>query len=107
MVFLCILCSELNSCDDHGNVPLHWAVDRNKAESCRILLDLGADPNILNMALLSPLHLAVSLGHNSLVGVSVQMMYKIKAFIVYIYLYPFPGSAISYYYFTAFKVHII
>ncbi|XP_037549697.1 transient receptor potential cation channel subfamily A member 1b [Nematolebias whitei] len=59
---------EMNSCDDHGNVPLHWAVDRNKVESCRILLDLGADPNILNMALLSPLHLAVSLGHNSLVG---------------------------------------
>lgn len=61
----------MNSCDDHGNVPLHWAVDKNKVESCRILLDLGADPNILNMALLSPLHLAVSLGHNSLVGVSV------------------------------------
>ncbi|XP_041817411.1 transient receptor potential cation channel subfamily A member 1b [Chelmon rostratus] len=58
---------ELNSCDEQGNVPLHWAVERNKAESCKALLDLGADPNILNMALLSPLHLAVSLGHNSLV----------------------------------------
>ncbi|XP_017261877.1 transient receptor potential cation channel subfamily A member 1b [Kryptolebias marmoratus] len=59
---------ETNCCDDHGNAPLHWAVERNKAESCRTLLDLGADPNILNTALLSPLHLAVSLGHNSLVG---------------------------------------
>ncbi|KAG8009433.1 Transient receptor potential cation channel subfamily A member 1 [Nibea albiflora] len=58
---------ELNSCDEQGNVPLHWAVERNKADSCRALLDLGADPNILNMALLSPLHLAVSLGHNNLV----------------------------------------
>ncbi|XP_070842326.1 transient receptor potential cation channel subfamily A member 1-like [Chaetodon trifascialis] len=58
---------ELNSCDDQGNVALHWAVERNKAESCKALLDLGADPNILNTALLSPLHLAVSLGHNSLV----------------------------------------
>ncbi|XP_029313718.1 LOW QUALITY PROTEIN: transient receptor potential cation channel subfamily A member 1b [Cottoperca gobio] len=57
----------LNSCDEQGNVPLHWAVERNKADSCRALLDLGADPNILNMALLSPLHLAVSLGHNKLV----------------------------------------
>uniref|UniRef100_A0A673AM45 Ion transport domain-containing protein n=1 Tax=Sphaeramia orbicularis TaxID=375764 RepID=A0A673AM45_9TELE len=58
---------ELNSCDEHGNAPLHWAVERNKAESCRALMDLGADPNILNTALMSPLHLAVSHGHNSLV----------------------------------------
>ncbi|XP_055364424.1 transient receptor potential cation channel subfamily A member 1b [Betta splendens] len=58
---------ELNSCDEQGNVPLHWAVERNKPESCRALLDLGADPNILNAALLSPLHLAINLGHNSLV----------------------------------------
>ncbi|CAG5895906.1 unnamed protein product [Menidia menidia] len=58
---------ELNSCDEQGNVPLHWAVEKNKAESCRALLDLGADPNVLNTALLSPLHLAVSLGHNVLV----------------------------------------
>ena len=60
---------ELNSCDEQGNVPLHWAVERNKVESCTALLDLGADPNILNMALLSPLHLAVSHGHNNLVEV--------------------------------------
>ncbi|XP_059183151.1 transient receptor potential cation channel subfamily A member 1b [Centropristis striata] len=58
---------DLNSCDEQGNVPLHWAVERNKAESCRALLDLGADPNILNTCLLSPLHLAVSHGHNNLV----------------------------------------
>uniref|UniRef100_A0A3Q2C6S8 Transient receptor potential cation channel, subfamily A, member 1b n=1 Tax=Cyprinodon variegatus TaxID=28743 RepID=A0A3Q2C6S8_CYPVA len=57
---------ELNSCDDRGNVPLHWAVEKNKAESCRALLDLGANPNILNNALFSPLHLAISLGHNNL-----------------------------------------
>uniref|UniRef100_A0A3Q0QSM7 Transient receptor potential cation channel, subfamily A, member 1b n=1 Tax=Amphilophus citrinellus TaxID=61819 RepID=A0A3Q0QSM7_AMPCI len=59
----------LNSCDEQGNVPLHWAVERNKVESCKALLDLGADPNILNTALLSPLHLAVSRGHNILLGV--------------------------------------
>uniref|UniRef100_A0A674P1E1 Transient receptor potential cation channel, subfamily A, member 1b n=1 Tax=Takifugu rubripes TaxID=31033 RepID=A0A674P1E1_TAKRU len=58
---------EINSCDDQGNVPLHCAVEKNKAESCRALLDLGADPNILNVALLAPLHLAVSLKHNNLV----------------------------------------
>uniref|UniRef100_A0A3P9I6U5 Transient receptor potential cation channel, subfamily A, member 1b n=1 Tax=Oryzias latipes TaxID=8090 RepID=A0A3P9I6U5_ORYLA len=57
---------ELNCSDDQGNVPLHWAVERNKPESCRALLDLGADPNVLNTALLSPLHLAVSLRQNDL-----------------------------------------
>ncbi|XP_070708980.1 transient receptor potential cation channel subfamily A member 1-like isoform X2 [Pempheris klunzingeri] len=63
---------DLNSCDDQGNVPLHWAAERNQAESCRALLDLGADPNILNTALLSPLHLAVSHNHNSLVELLVS-----------------------------------
>ncbi|XP_068565601.1 transient receptor potential cation channel subfamily A member 1b isoform X2 [Cebidichthys violaceus] len=58
---------DLNSCDEQGNVPLHWAVEKNMAESCRALLDLGANPNILNKALQSPLHLAVCLGHNNLV----------------------------------------
>uniref|UniRef100_A0A8C6LV26 Transient receptor potential cation channel, subfamily A, member 1b n=1 Tax=Nothobranchius furzeri TaxID=105023 RepID=A0A8C6LV26_NOTFU len=67
--FACVCgVAALNSCDDRGNVALHWAVERNMADSCRALLDLGADPNILNTALLSPLHLAVSLGHNNLVG---------------------------------------
>lgn len=61
--------SGLKSSDDQGNVPLHCAVEKNKAESCRALLDLGADPNILNTALLAPLHLAVSLEHNNLVEV--------------------------------------
>ncbi|CAB1447403.1 unnamed protein product [Pleuronectes platessa] len=58
---------ELNSCDEQGNVPLHWAVERNREVSCRALMDLGANPNILNTALLSPLHLAVTRGHNNLV----------------------------------------
>nr|XP_043871217.1 transient receptor potential cation channel subfamily A member 1b isoform X2 [Solea senegalensis] len=58
---------ELNSSDEQGSVPLHWAVERNKTESCRALMSLGANPNILNMALMSPLHLAVNRGHNNLV----------------------------------------
>ncbi|XP_067107898.1 transient receptor potential cation channel subfamily A member 1b [Osmerus mordax] len=57
---------ELNSCDVDGNVPLHWAVQRNQSGSCAVLLELGADPNVLNTALMSPLHLAISHGHNSL-----------------------------------------
>ncbi|KAG7488575.1 hypothetical protein MATL_G00035650 [Megalops atlanticus] len=59
----------LNATDDEGNTPLHWAVQRNQTESCAALLELGADPNILNRALMSPLHLAVSLSHNAIVSV--------------------------------------
>uniref|UniRef100_A0AAV2L982 Uncharacterized protein n=1 Tax=Knipowitschia caucasica TaxID=637954 RepID=A0AAV2L982_KNICA len=57
----------LNSKDEQGNVPLHWAVEKNQAESCKALMDLEADPNILNKSLLAPLHLAVSKGHNNLI----------------------------------------
>uniref|UniRef100_A0A673YFR2 Transient receptor potential cation channel, subfamily A, member 1b n=1 Tax=Salmo trutta TaxID=8032 RepID=A0A673YFR2_SALTR len=55
--------------DGEGSMPLHWAVERNQSESCRALLELGAEPNVLNKALMSPLHLAVSHQHNHLVKV--------------------------------------
>ncbi|KAG9356162.1 hypothetical protein JZ751_001006, partial [Albula glossodonta] len=58
---------ELHMQDDCGNTPLHWAVEKNRTDSCVSLLKLGADPNILNQASLAPLHLAVSLRHNALV----------------------------------------
>ncbi|XP_063076013.1 transient receptor potential cation channel subfamily A member 1a [Engraulis encrasicolus] len=57
----------LNSADQDGNTALHWAMQRQQRESCAALLALGADPNILNRSTLAPLHLAVSLGHNTLV----------------------------------------
>uniref|UniRef100_A0A8C7I0N4 Transient receptor potential cation channel, subfamily A, member 1a n=1 Tax=Oncorhynchus kisutch TaxID=8019 RepID=A0A8C7I0N4_ONCKI len=66
-ISICDLCEELNVRDEEGNTPLHWAVQRTQRESCACLLDLGADSNILNLRLMSPLHLAVSLGHNPLV----------------------------------------
>ncbi|KAA0719270.1 Transient receptor potential cation channel subfamily A member 1 [Triplophysa tibetana] len=59
---------ELNSRDEEGNTPLHWAVQRDQSQSCSTLLSLGADPNILNNSHQSPLHLAISLGNNSLVA---------------------------------------
>ncbi|KAK6302662.1 hypothetical protein J4Q44_G00270170 [Coregonus suidteri] len=58
---------ELSASDEEGNTALHWAVQRTQRESCACLLDLGANPNILNLSLMSPLHLAVSLGQNSLI----------------------------------------
>ncbi|XP_056600005.1 transient receptor potential cation channel subfamily A member 1a [Triplophysa dalaica] len=59
---------ELNIRDEEGNTPLHWAVQRDQPQGCSTLLSLGADPNILNNSHQSPLHLAVSLGNNSLVA---------------------------------------
>ncbi|MCJ8744730.1 hypothetical protein PDJAM_G00122030 [Pangasius djambal] len=58
---------ELDIVDDEGNTPLHWAVQQDQSGSCLALLSLGANPNILNKAALSPLHLAVSLRHNHIV----------------------------------------
>lgn len=66
---VCPLLPGLNSSDEQGSAALHWAVERNQVGTSRALLDLGADPNILNTALMSPLHLAVSHGYNSLVTV--------------------------------------
>uniref|UniRef100_A0AAY4ASW9 Ion transport domain-containing protein n=1 Tax=Denticeps clupeoides TaxID=299321 RepID=A0AAY4ASW9_9TELE len=62
-------CLWLNACDDHGCTPLHWAVEKNQESICSLLLDLGANPNILNKALLAPLHMAITKGHNTLVEV--------------------------------------
>ncbi|KAA0704824.1 Transient receptor potential cation channel subfamily A member 1 [Triplophysa tibetana] len=58
---------ELNVPDEQGRTPLHWAVERNQTQSCALLLELGADPNILNTAMMAPLHLAVTNKYNHLV----------------------------------------
>ncbi|XP_067108613.1 transient receptor potential cation channel subfamily A member 1-like [Osmerus mordax] len=58
---------ELNCRDNEGNTPLHWAVQRNQKESLLCLLEKGADPNLLNRGLMSPLHLAINQTYNTLV----------------------------------------
>uniref|UniRef100_A0A8C1SMV7 Transient receptor potential cation channel, subfamily A, member 1b n=1 Tax=Cyprinus carpio TaxID=7962 RepID=A0A8C1SMV7_CYPCA len=65
---LCVFCCvELNVQDEQGRTPLHWAVEQNQQQSCVLLLELGADPNILNNAMMGPLHLAVTKRYNHLV----------------------------------------
>uniref|UniRef100_A0A673YES6 Transient receptor potential cation channel, subfamily A, member 1b n=1 Tax=Salmo trutta TaxID=8032 RepID=A0A673YES6_SALTR len=78
--FICsnTLRDEWNLYDDEGSMPLHWAVERNQSESCRALLELGAEPNVLNKALMSPLHLAVSHQHNHLVKVRHSLYRHLK-----------------------------
>ncbi|XP_065151103.1 transient receptor potential cation channel subfamily A member 1b [Paramisgurnus dabryanus] len=51
---------ELNAQDGQGRTALHWAVEQNQEQSCALLLDLGANPNILSNALMAPLHLAIT-----------------------------------------------
>uniref|UniRef100_A0A9J8AB71 Transient receptor potential cation channel, subfamily A, member 1b n=1 Tax=Cyprinus carpio carpio TaxID=630221 RepID=A0A9J8AB71_CYPCA len=58
---------ELNVQDEQGRTPLHWAVEQDQLHSCALLLELGADPNILNSAMMGPLHLAVTKKYNHLV----------------------------------------
>ncbi|CAM4721838.1 unnamed protein product [Leuciscus chuanchicus] len=60
---------ELNVQDEQGRTSLHWAVEKDQQQSCELLLELGADPNILNSALIGPLHLAVTKRYNHLVEV--------------------------------------
>ncbi|XP_048451862.1 transient receptor potential cation channel subfamily A member 1 [Rhincodon typus] len=59
----------LNVIDCNGNTPLHWAAEKNQTHCTQALLDKGANPNILNNARMSPLHLAVSLSYNAVVKV--------------------------------------
>ncbi|XP_043922215.1 transient receptor potential cation channel subfamily A member 1-like [Protopterus annectens] len=59
----------LNVTDCNGNTPLHWATEKNQVQSIILLLEEGADPNILNKFLLSPLHIAVQLYYNEAVKV--------------------------------------
>lgn len=79
---------DVNVSDDQGSTPLHWAVEKHEVDSCALLLDLGADPNILNAARMSPLHLAISKGYNDMVEVSGTAMTDV--------LYLALGSLLSY-----------
>uniref|UniRef100_A0A8C1IKA8 Transient receptor potential cation channel, subfamily A, member 1b n=1 Tax=Cyprinus carpio TaxID=7962 RepID=A0A8C1IKA8_CYPCA len=72
-------CVELNVQDEQGRTPLHWAVEQDQLHSCALLLELGADPNILNSAMMGPLHLAVTKKYNHLVEVLLQSCDKTDA----------------------------
>uniref|UniRef100_A0A673H037 Transient receptor potential cation channel subfamily A member 1-like n=1 Tax=Sinocyclocheilus rhinocerous TaxID=307959 RepID=A0A673H037_9TELE len=70
---------ELNVQDEQGRTPLHWAVEQDQLHSFALLLELGADPNILNSAMMGPLHLAVTKRYNHLIEVLFQSCDKTDA----------------------------
>ncbi|TSK98379.1 Transient receptor potential cation channel subfamily A member 1 [Bagarius yarrelli] len=60
---------ELDAQDAEGRTPLHFAVEKNQESSCSLLLDMGADPNVINTAMMAPIHLAISKGYNQMIQV--------------------------------------
>ncbi|KAF4464468.1 ankyrin repeat [Fusarium albosuccineum] len=48
--------------------PLLWAIQKHDVALVHLLLQAGADPNLMNEKCLSPLHLAIFLGHATIVG---------------------------------------
>lgn len=53
---------DLNAINQSGNTALHLSVSKNFLLITRLLLCLGADPNIVNNQSDSPRHLAAKLG---------------------------------------------
>ncbi|XP_053105352.1 transient receptor potential cation channel subfamily A member 1 [Hemicordylus capensis] len=62
----------LNVTDSSGNTPLHWATKKKQAESVKLLLSRGANPNVFNSSMMAPLHLAVQCLHNEIVKIFVE-----------------------------------
>ena len=65
-----VLTLDLNAKDEHGETPLHWAVTCEKLEVIELLINKGADANVLSSSLDSPLHTAVRLQNSDTVRVS-------------------------------------
>lgn len=59
--------AELNMTDQHGQYPLHFAVEYNRPKSVDILLRLGANPNIHRSSILeTPLLMALNKQHDEI-----------------------------------------
>ena len=52
-----------------GVAPLHLASRHGHAQVVRMLIDHGADPNLLSKAGLTPFHLAARYGHEAVVEI--------------------------------------
>ncbi|XP_021077932.1 transient receptor potential cation channel subfamily A member 1 isoform X1 [Mus pahari] len=62
-------CEVLNIMDGYGNTPLHCAAEKNQVESVKFLLSQGANPNLRNRNMMSPLHIAVHGMYNEVIKV--------------------------------------
>ncbi len=58
---------DINTADEDGRTPLHWAADNAQAETAQQLLALGANVNARDHAGRTPLHYAARAGQSAIV----------------------------------------
>lgn len=62
----------LNKVDKYGMTCLHWAVLGGNAKCVRLLLEKGADPNIVSQFSEAPLHIACRLGSSEIATLLIE-----------------------------------
>ncbi|CAF0876470.1 unnamed protein product [Rotaria sordida] len=63
---------DINGCVRHGLRPLHYAVFENDIECVRLLVEFGADVNVIDEAGYSPLHLAAKYGFTDIMHILID-----------------------------------
>lgn len=61
------LCKDIDTLDESGFSALHWASFYGQLKTCSLLLDFGANANVMANNFVSPLHLAASSGHHEVI----------------------------------------
>lgn len=61
--------ADLNSCDEKGNTPLHWAVRNKRVEVVEFLIKKGIDVDVVNNNGLTAFHLAAQTSCKSIVKI--------------------------------------
>ncbi len=59
--------SLINSADENGATPLHWAADAGRRDVAEFLLSLGADLNARKKDGVTPIHVAAAMGREEMV----------------------------------------
>lgn len=58
--------------DEDGNIPLHFAVTKNKLDNVEALLRAGVRTDLVNNAGFTPLRLAVDIGHQGIIKTMIR-----------------------------------
>lgn len=97
------LAARINAADDLGLSPLHWAALSGNCKIVALLVEAGADVNVLNNSLCSPLHLAAASGYTDIVlyliergadGTCKNVMDRDAAFCALLYAHAAPALSV-------------